>query len=589
MKILKEISPVYIVMLLFSGVALLYYPSLIDIFFHPSVFSIDDANLMNHILNYQLQMDEVFSPRGSGKYFRPFHELSYLIDQRLWGANVFGFRMTNLLIHLFNVVLVYLTVRLILNNNDRSEDVSALSAIIFGVHPIAVESVAWICGRTDSLATMWGLLSLLLYFSARIDNRWYLLPFSLFCAFASALSKEVGFAIPVIIVLWEIGYSRLFWPDRQRIKVVPLILAVAVIPIYLLLRSSFFTTSDVSLRFIKSGISYDFISSLLSFLASYGFYIKKFIYPFPLELVIEGININGYAFLGLIISISFLISLLIDGLRRYSFFLLWALLGIGPAALVSFTDIAWTKWAERYLYFSLVPLSVITAMVYFELTGNFSHEKKRIASIVGICVLLSLALVTFNRSRLWNDNLKFWEDAYSKNPNSINVAVPYANLLIQKNKIDEAGTVLDHAMTLKGPKHQVLFSLAHISRNREDFEKAEGYYKKTLDEARADSRFVLEGAGFKSRILLSIGELKIAASGRIEDDEQRKNLYLDGVNYFEQAYKENPDAFLLYRIAKEYMSMGEKEKAIAYFKQYRDVSGDSIYRQSAEKLIRKLE
>lgn len=589
MRILKEISPVNIVMLLFSGVTALYYPSILDIFSHPSIFSIDDTNLMDLILNHQLQMDEVFSPKGSGKYFRPFHELSYLIDQRLWGADVFGFRMTNLLIHAFNVVLLYLTVRLIVRNNDRSEEISALSAIIFGVHPIAVESVAWICGRTDSLATMWGLLSLLLYFSARIDNRWYFLPFSLLCAFASALSKEVGFAIPVIIVLWEIGYSSLFWPDKQRIKLVSLILAVAVIPMYLLLRNSFFNSSDVSFRFIKSGISFDFVSSFLSFLASYGFYIKKFIYPFPLELVIEGINIPIYAFLGFIVSMSFLASLLMDRLRKYSFFIFWALLGIGPAALVSFTDIAWTKWAERYLYFSLVPLSVLMGMAYFALTYKLSCEKKRIASIVGICLLLSLAITTYHRSRLWNDNLKFWEDAYSKNSNSINVAVPYANLLIQKENIDEAGKVLDRAMSLKGPKHQVLFSLAHISRNREDFEKAEGYYKKTLDEARADSRFVLEGAGFKSRILLSIGELKIAASGRVDDDEQRKNLYLDGLNYFEQAYKQNPDAFLLYRIAKEYMSIGEKEKAIAYFKQYRDVSGDSIYRQAAEKLILKLE
>ena len=166
--------------------------------------------------------------------------------------------------------------------------------------------------------------------------------------------------------------------------------------------------------------------------------------------------------------------------------------------MISFTDVAWTKWAERYLYFSLVPLSVMTSMAYFELTDKLGYEKNGTASIVGICVLLSLALATYHRSRLWNDNLSFWSDAYSKNPNSINVAVSYANLLGPKKKIDEAGKVLEHAMGLKGPKHQVLYSLGHISRNREDFEKAEGYYKKTLVEARADSRFVLEGRDSKA-------------------------------------------------------------------------------------------
>lgn len=584
------IRPVYIVMLLFSAIVALYYPSIIDIFSHPSIFNIDDANLMDLILNHELQIKEVFSPKGTGKYFRPFHELSYLIDQRLWGADAFGFRMTNLLIHAFNVVLVYLTVRLILQNNERSEEISVLSAIIFGVHPIAVESVAWICGRTDPLATMWGLSSLWLYFSARIYGRWYLLPVSLFCAFASALSKEVGFAIPIIIAVWEIGYSRMYWNETQGRQKIIFILSIAVVPAYVLLRSIFFDAKDMSLRLIKSGISSDITSSSLAFLASFGFYIKKFLYPFPLELVIESINIPIYALIGFVVIIFFVISILINSLRKFSFFLLWALLGIGPPALISFTDIAWTRWAERYLYFSLVPLSVMTSMAYFEFSGKLSCEKKRIVTVVGICILLSLALATYHRSRLWNDNLRFWEDAYSKSLDSINVAVSYANLLIQKEKIDEAGKVLDRAMSLKGPKHQVLYSLGHISRNREDFEKAEVYYKKTLDEASADSRFALEGARFKSRILLSIGELKIAASGRVNDDEKRKNLYLDGVNYFEQAYKENrSDTFLLYRIAKEYLSIGEKEKAVIYFKQYMQVSGDNIYRQAAEKLVSKLE
>jgi len=279
------------------------------------------------------------------RYFRPFLELTLLIDQRIWGADAFGFRLTNLFIHAFNTILVYLTVRLILKNNDRSEEISALSAIIFGIHPIAVESVVWISGRTDPLATMWGLLALWLYllyattdvFShphpnplpegegecllfpplqgegqggdgqtplfmtghhVGLYNRWYLLPVSLFCILASALSKEVGYAIPIIIAVWEIGYSRMYWNAMQGRQKIIFILSIAVIPAYILLRNIFFDAKDMSLRLIKSGISSDITSSSLAFLASFGFYIKKFLYPFPLELVIESINIPIYTILG---------------------------------------------------------------------------------------------------------------------------------------------------------------------------------------------------------------------------------------------------------------------------------------------------
>ncbi|MBI4746339.1 MAG: tetratricopeptide repeat protein [Deltaproteobacteria bacterium] len=434
---------------------------------------------------------------------------------------------------------MYLTVRLIFKNNPRSEEIAILSAIIFGVHPIAVESVAWICGRTDPLATMWGLLAFWLYLSARLKNRWYLLPFSLFCILASALSKEVGVAIPIIIAVWETAYSRIYWNVTMGKKKIIFIVSTAIIPAYILLRLIFLDAKDMSLGLIKGGISSDIPSSTLAFLASFGFYIKKFIYPFPLELVIEDINIPIYAFFGFAVIMFLVISICINSLRKYSFFLLWALLGIGPAALISFTDIAWTRWAERYLYFSLVPLSVMTSMAYFEVTDRLSYEKKRVASIVGIGLLVSLALATYHRSRLWNDNLSFWTDAYNKSPDSINVSVTYSRSLIESKMETEAEKVLYKALDLNGPKHQVVYDLANISRSRGDFEKAEEYYNEALSEAKSDKRFILEGARFKSRILLSMGELKIGQAVKIDDNEQKKVLHLKGIDFMDQAYLNN--------------------------------------------------
>jgi hypothetical protein len=595
----------YIPLLLFAGAIALYFPSLLELFLKPSVFNIDDARLMDFLLNHEIRPGEVFAAFGSGKYYRPFLELSFLIDQRVWGAEVFGFRYTNLFIHAVNTVLVYLTVGLILRGiTSRSIGIAALSSIIFGIHPIAVEPVAWVSGRTDALAAFWGLLSIWLYLSGR-DGKWYLFPLSMFCAIGAALSKEVGLSVPLIIASWEMFYSRFYVHANQSIKKrqkTIFIVVLAVIPVYFLLRIGFFPKGDMSAAFLSKGFfSSGVDSSALAFISSFGFYIKKFFYPFPLNFVIEEIDTNVYALLGLFFGLFFIISHFIGRTKKYSFFLFWAMICLSPAALISFTDIAWTKWAERYLYFPLVPLSVITAMVYFELIESLFHKRKgsgkghlgtaeRVVAAAGICILAVFAFATYQRSRLWNDNLAFWADAYRKSPDSISVSSAYAGVLRDKGLIYESEWVLMHALPLTGPKHQIYYTLGNIYWMEGNKVKAEESFILALNEARADQRFALEGPAFKSKILLSLSDLYMAEAKAARDKTDRKERHEKGVAYMNQAYEENPsDTFLLYRIAKEYLVLGDHKKAVDYFKRYINVSSDDAYRQAAIKLIKKMD
>lgn len=580
----------YISSLIFACVAALYYPSLLEIFLKPSVFIVDDSRLMNFLLNHALQVTEIFSTFNSGKYFRPFLTLSFFLDQRIWDADVFGFRLTNLLIHAFNALLVFLIVTLMLKHNNRSSEIAALSGIIFGVHPLAVESVVWISGRTDSLATFWGLLALWSYFVARIQGRWYLFFLSFLFALGSAMSKEVGFAVPVIIASWEIWYSKLYgYGEQQKWKTIFVVSAVAAISAYLLLRRHFFSVRDMSLDFIASGIAGGGGSAGAAFLASFGFYMKKFFYPFPLNFVIEHVNVRLYAILGSFTGLIVIASHTRDGAKKYSFFMMWAMLGIAPAAVISFTDIAWTRWAERYTYFSLVPLSVAAAMAAFELSDRLRPVMRRVAAAAGIGVLCVFLVATYARSREWNDSLRFWSNAYRNNSRSIIVTSTYAGVLFQEGHYRESESVLKDALGLTGPKHSIYYGLGDIYRIKGDLEKAEENYSAALREARADTRFALEGPGFKSRILLSLADTNIRKAGKTPDRALKKLHYNKGLDLMEQAYRENPsDIFILYNIAKQYLALNDRKSAASYFKRYIDVSGDNEYRRAAMKLVEKL-
>jgi len=98
------------------------------------------------------------------KLYCPLTTLSYAIDYQLWGQGPLGYHVVNLLLHLANTLLVLVLVRKILcDRHEHATMTAILTAAIFGVHPLRVESVAWVTERKDVLSGFFGLLALLAY------------------------------------------------------------------------------------------------------------------------------------------------------------------------------------------------------------------------------------------------------------------------------------------------------------------------------------------------------------------------------------------------------------------------------------------
>ena len=92
---------------------------------------------------------ETFYGLGEFYIYRPLRNISYLIDYALHGAEPFGYRLANLLLHLQNILMVACLARLL----TASWSVSIISAALFAFHPVQTEAVSWIKGRDDLLAT----------------------------------------------------------------------------------------------------------------------------------------------------------------------------------------------------------------------------------------------------------------------------------------------------------------------------------------------------------------------------------------------------------------------------------------------------
>jgi tetratricopeptide (TPR) repeat protein len=142
--------------------------------------------------------------------WHPLTWISHMIDCQVYGLNPVGHHVTSLLLHVANSILLFLLLR----RMTRVEPASALVAALFALHPVHVESVAWISERKDVLSTLFWLLTVWAYasYTDRLRPGWYL--FSL-CSFVLGLmAKPMVVTLPVILILLD------YWPlQRQRVPV----------------------------------------------------------------------------------------------------------------------------------------------------------------------------------------------------------------------------------------------------------------------------------------------------------------------------------------------------------------------------------
>ncbi len=164
-------------------------------------------------------------PSGTGYYYQPLTALSFMVDARLavdWATAAFSFHLTNILLHVLNVALVFALVRLI----SGSTLWSILGALIFGLHPVQVESVAWISQRMTLLATFFTLLTLIFYMRYGATRRFRWLFLVTFFYLAAILSKPTFIAIPVVLLILDVWpLQRLTW--RPIIEKTPLLILAA--------------------------------------------------------------------------------------------------------------------------------------------------------------------------------------------------------------------------------------------------------------------------------------------------------------------------------------------------------------------------
>jgi hypothetical protein len=546
----------FYISLIFIVTFVVYYISLFNF------LAIDDHRLLTHLLNDKVNFKKLFLENG-GVYYRPLLSLSYYLDFKLWGLEISFYHLENLIIHFFNSILLFFLVKKLLifykYNGQNEFYISFLSVLIFIVNPLNTESVNWISGRSDLLSTFFVLIALNFLFHGLIKTNLYNFLLSYIFGFLGLLTKENAmsfFILYLFIILFRFKIKNIF------IKVFLISVNLLCILVYFILRTNFFYKDNVVVSKISQAVDhYNYIKYVIVLFKAAGFYIKKLFVFYPLNFAIQNVS-NIYIFLGLFFFVITL--LLIFKKRLLTDMFIYSIIFFLPSLPIAAGNIAWTKYAERYLYASTLFFCIFIIL----LTKLFSEYFKPVIFKLPIIIIFVIYFcATLYRNYQWMDSVRLYKDTVEKSPHNLSIRNEYAIALMNDGKIQEANKVFSYL----AKQNNTLGTLNYINigmnklNNIEDLLK----YKQEILQ-------LIDNKGkLQKHFLLTLIKINI----KLMNLKENYNLIEENINYYDKLFIISNDPFFLYKKGQELIKIGKyEEAAIALEESYKKFPDNSIYK-----------
>jgi hypothetical protein len=406
----------------------------------------------------------------TAKLYIPLTWFSFAADYQVWGRDPFGYHFTNLVLHLANTLLALVFVYRILRGRcDFAAPVAVLTAAIFGVHPLRVESVAWATERKDVLFAFFFLLALLAYLHWVGEGKrstWWA---CLLLFIASALSKSTAVTFPVVLLLMDAFlFRRRAFGEKMPLFIVGLIIGAATFVAQATGKGETVATANVIPVWGRIG--------LVGYCAF--FYIRKFFWPFHLSAVYPTFDELGwdpmtavaYAFGFVAVTTAVVI------LRRRAPVLLpswlWYLITLSPT--IGLVPVGIHVVADRFSYLPLLGLALPLSFGLVAAARALGRLHAAAGLACGACgpvLLLGLVLLTTHRTRVWRNTETLFQNALAENPNCLPALVNLTAWYTDHKQYDKAIAHGRRAMEvapngLPGRKN-LAYALINAGRQRE--------------------------------------------------------------------------------------------------------------------------
>jgi protein O-mannosyl-transferase len=408
--------------------------------------------------------------------WHPLTWLSHMMDCQLFGVDPGRHHLINLLLHIINTLLLFIVLKKMTGNLWQSGFVASL----FAIHPLHVESVAWISERKDVLSTLFWMLTMWSYtFYVKAPGIKRYLPVFLFLALG-LMSKPMLVTLPFVLILldyWPLGRIRIHRSAINRrifIEKIPLFVLVAI-------------SSAITFLVQKQGGAVSSLDAIpvniriSNALVSYGAYIVKMVWPskmavlYPLSDIIPWWKI--------LLSCTFLISMSYLAIRHIkkrpyiSVGWFWYLGTLVP--VIGIVQVGRQAMADRYTYIPLIGIFIIICWAASEVITRWRHIKTTVVA-VATAIILVLTAVTFLQVRHWRNSITLFEHALGvtrgnyMSHNNLGIA------LQGQNKIKEAIGHFSEALRINSELWEIHYNLGNALEKQGKADEAIKHYLEAL-------------------------------------------------------------------------------------------------------------
>lgn len=490
--------------------------------------------------------------RFHAEYWHPVTWLSHMLDCQLFGLRPGMHHLTSLLFHLANSVLLLLVLRKMTGALWRSAFVAAL----FALHPLHVESVAWVAERKDVLSGFFWFLTIwaYAYYAERPGLNRYLL---VLLSFALGLmAKPMVVTLPFVLLLldyWPLGRMQLHnvnTEDDLTITRSPVSRLVwEKIPLFALTAVMIVATIVVQEKVgaLKALEEFSLKTRIANALVSYISYIAKMIWPYNLAVyypypgTIPIWQASGAGLLLICLSVVVIRAAKNRPYLPVGWF--WYLGTLVP--VIGLIQVGSQAMADRYTYLSLIGLFIMIAWGVPSLMEGWRH-RQTVLAISTTVLLLGFIMCTWLQVRHWENSVTLFQHTVNVTTrnhfahNNLGVA------LTRRGRLDEAISHYSEALRIKPNAAEVHNNLANALAARGNAEEAVSHYYEALrvnpDYARAHN---------------NLGNA-LAGLGRVDK----------AIDHYQEALRIKPDyAAAHYNLGNVLLSQGSIEEAIRHYKE----------------------
>jgi len=491
----------WLILVFLAGVVLLAYSNSYN-----NVFHYDDYHSLTENIHIRklsnipkfFKDPQTFSSKIGVKMVRPILLTTFALNYAWTEYRAWSWILVNILIHLLNVLMVYV----FLVHLTGRQKFAVIASLVFALHPVNTETVNYINCRSSLLVSTFMLVSIYAFARAIFQKNWVWQLVSVICFGLGFLVKEEAIVVLALVLVLDVLF---FWKktrgdifNRVMIHYAPYL---GVIIIYFIYR-------NWALRYLIQDVSpRPLLLNLQTQTRCLVHYLNLLIMPIHQNTSYENIEYESLIGDKVLLAGLYLSALLGVGLyfwKKYPlliFFLLWFFITLAPTTVVPLNAIM----NEHRLYLPSLGLGLLVSGALESLDARLSDFRRDLAGICLLFIFLAFSVLSLNRNRVWIGDMDLWRDAIKKSPRKAQVISDLGN--------------------------------AYFRKEPSDLNRAEQLYKWAV---------MVDPSYFKAYHNLAIVNFRRGDEIAIKDQAKAEEFYRTAIGYFQQAIEVsavNPDSW----------------------------------------------